>query len=217
MQITTFKVRLLIFLIVVVFSVLAVIKISDWQKNNPQVQRIISSTKIITTSPIIMKKNNTSTPVKAISSTTTITTITAITTEPEKNSSAILYQGENFLLSYPNGWAETSSLPNYLLVSSKTESTNLTVKNNEEINNFPGYEKKSEEDILVLGNILKLEYWEPLVLDDDFGSGSVNNLAILNLNKDANKALLIYSYQKSATDNEKINEFKTIIDSFKFN
>ena len=55
------------------------------------------------------------------------------------------------------------------------------------------------------------------MLDDDFGSGSVNNLAILNLNKDANKALLIYSYQKSATDNEKINEFKTIIDSFKFN
>ena len=119
-------------------------------------------------------------------------------------------------MSYPNDWAETSSQPNYLLISSKTTATNLTVKYNEEINNFPGYEKKSEEDILVLGNILKLEYWEPLALDDDFGAGSVNNLAIINLNEGGKKALLIYSYQKSEQDAERIKEFKVIVDSFKF-
>lgn len=214
MKIDDRRFKFFVFVLVVLFSVFAVIKTSEYQKGNPK-KNTVQKKPVSTTNNVLENVKLSTT-----SSTTKVTnkaSSTSSTTSSVKNSSLTRsYQGDNFSILYPSDWTETSSQPKYLLISSTKDPTNLTVKFGEEINNFPGYQKKSEEDVLVLAQTFKLELWEPLALDDDFGSGSVNNLAIINLKKDEKKSLLIYSYQSGQSDGEKIKQFKTIIDSFNF-
>lgn len=214
MKIDDRRFKFFIFILVVLFSVFAVIKTSEYQKQNPK-NNTVSKKPISTTGNAIenVKLSTTSSTTKAINTTSSTTSSTSAVKNSNLSKS---YRGDNFSILYPSDWAETSSQPKYLLISSTKDPTNLTVKFDEEINNFPGYQKKSEEDVLFLAQTFKLELWEPLALDDDFGSGSVNNLAIINLKKDEKKSLLIYSYQSGQSDSEKIKEFKTIIDSFNF-
>ncbi len=204
-----FRIRLFIFIVVVLFSVFAVIKISNYQKENPNITKTNISTKLITTRVLENVKLQTTT-------TKIVTSTSSTTTEVNNNNLSKSYQGENFSISFPNDWIETTSQAKYLLISSTKDPTNLTVKYDEEINSFPGYQKTKEEDVLVLASTFKIEYWEPLALDDDFGAGSVNNLAIINLKKDEKKSLIIYSYQLGQTEEKQIKQFKAILDSFKF-